>query len=101
MKTNNSQKPSSTTVSVDIYKLELTSDTMRAIAETKEVSGIILKMIDELNALFIEMGQGGCRDYTPEQCLEMLSDLLLTKERIVAISGIDIFREELPVMSHK
>lgn len=54
MKTNNATTQSTTIVSVDNYKLSLTSDAMRAIAQAKEVSGIILKMIDELNTLFIE-----------------------------------------------
>lgn len=97
MKTNNTTTQSTTIVSVDNYKLSLTSDAMRAIAQAKEVSGIILKMIDELNTLFIEFGQGNPREYTPQQCLETLSDLLLTKERIADIAAIDIRYNDLPV----
>ena len=77
MKTNNATTQSTTIVSVDNYKLFLTSDAMRAIAQAKEVSGIILKMIDKLNALFIEFGQGS--------------------PRIADIAAIDIRCNDLPV----
>ena len=86
-----------TVVSIDGYTLYLTPDAMRAIAQAKETSGIILKMVEELNALFIEFGQGSPHEYTPQQCLETLSDLLLTKERIAAIAAIDILQDGIPI----
>lgn len=89
--------PSPTTVAIDRYKIELTPFALEAIANAKEVSGIILRMLDKLNSTFIQMGQGGCREYSPQESLSMLSDILLTKDRISDIAAIDILCDDQPV----
>lgn len=83
------------------YELNVTPDTLRAIADAKEVSAIIYRRLDQLNATFIELGEGGTREFSPEESLHVLSDLLLIRERITAIAAIDIMHDGQPVKAEE
>uniref|UniRef100_A0AB33JIA1 Uncharacterized protein n=1 Tax=Prevotella sp. GTC17262 TaxID=3236797 RepID=A0AB33JIA1_9BACT len=100
MKTqNNNYTQQPLTIKAGSYEISVTPDTLRAIADAKEVSAIIYRRLDQLNATFIELGEGGTREFSPEESLHILSDLLLIRERITAIASIDISQDGKPVQS--